>query len=158
VPSHALPQPALRTPALLALLVSLLASLLVGFGATPAEASTPGTAAVQEASRHNGKPYAYGATGPSRFDCSGFTLYVYSRFGKRLPHNSADQYTAPGVQHIAKTSKQPGDLIFIKSSSGRIYHVGVYAGNGKFWHSPKSGDHVRLAAIYSSNYVVGRFA
>jgi cell wall-associated NlpC family hydrolase len=160
VPTHAQPlhARALRTPALLALLISLLASLLVGATVSPAEATTPGSAAVQEASRHNGKPYAYGATGPSRFDCSGFTLYVYSRFGKRLPHNSADQYTAPGVQHIAKTSKQPGDLIFIKSSSGRIYHVGVYAGNGKFWHSPKAGDHVRLAAIYSSNYVVGRFS
>ena len=160
MPTHAQPlhARALRTPALLALLVSLLASLLVGATASPAEAATPGAAAVQEASRHNGKPYAYGATGPTRFDCSGFTLYVYSRFGKRLPHNSADQYNAAGVRHIAKTSKQPGDLIFIKNSSGRIYHVGVYAGNGKFWHSPKAGDHVRLAAIYSSNYVVGRFA
>ena len=163
MPTHALPQPvlrstALRTPALLALLLSVFASLLVGVSATPAQAATPGTAAVQEASRHNGKPYAYGATGPTRFDCSGFTLYVYSRFGKRLPHSSSAQYTAPGVQHIAKTSKQPGDLIFIKNSSGSIYHVGVYAGNGKFWHSPKAGDHVRLAAIYSSNYVVGRLS
>ena len=127
-------------------------------GTRRSPATTFGQRVVQEASRHQGKPYAYGAVGPSRFDCSGFTLYVFSRFGKRLPHNSADQYTAPGVQHIAKTSKQPGDLIFIKNSSGRIYHVGVYAGNGKFWHSPKAGDHVRLAAIYSSNYVVGRFA
>ena len=163
MPTHAQPLHAprtttLRTPALLALLLSLFASLLVSLTATPAEATTPGSAAVQEASRHNGQPYAYGATGPTRFDCSGFTLYVYSRFGKRLPHSSSAQYNAAGVQHIAKSSKQPGDLIFIKNSSGSIYHVGVYAGNGKFWHSPKSGDHVRLAAIYSSNYVVGRFA
>ena len=147
-----------RTTALLALLVSLFASLLVGAGTSPAQATTPGTAAVQEASRHNGQPYAYGATGPSRFDCSGFTLYVFSRFGRRLPHSSSAQYNAAGVRHIAKSSKQPGDLIFIRNSSGSIYHVGVYAGNGKFWHSPKSGDHVRLAAIYSSNYVVGRLS
>ena len=158
MPSHASPlhARALRLPALLALLVSLVTSVLVGATAPAAQAATPGTAAVTEASRHNGKPYAYGATGPDRFDCSGFTRYVFSRFGKSLPHSSSAQYTAPGVQHIAKTSKQPGDIIFLKSSSGSINHVGVYAGNGKMWDSPKSGDHVRLRALYSSNYVVGR--
>ncbi len=149
---------AFRSTALLSLLLSLFASVLVGASASPAQAATPGTAAVQEASRHQGQPYAYGATGPTRFDCSGFTLYVYSRFGRRLPHSSSAQYNATGVRHIAKTSKQPGDLIFIRNSSGSIYHVGVYAGNGRFWHSPKAGDHVRLAAIYSSNYVVGRLS
>ena len=50
----------------------------------------------------------------------------------------------------SRSDLQPGDLIFIRSSSGSIYHVGVYAGNGKFWHSPKSGDHVRLAVICDS--------
>jgi cell wall-associated NlpC family hydrolase len=146
-----------RAPALLLLLVSLFGSLLVST-ASPASAATPGTAAVQEASRHSGAPYAYGATGPSRFDCSGFTRYVFSRFGRNLPHSSSAQYTAAGVQHIAKASKRPGDILFFKSSSGSIGHVGIYAGNGKMWDAPKSGDHVRLRAIYSSNYVVGRVA
>ena len=136
--SHAQPLPArtsrttTRTTALLALLVSLFASLLVGVTSAPAQAASPGTAAVQEASRHSGQPYAYGATGPNRFDCSGFTLYVYSRFGRHLPHSAAAQYNAAGMRHIAKSSKQPGDLIFIRDSGGQIYHVGVYAGNGKF--------------------------
>ena len=134
-------------------LSALLGSLLMSTTST-AEATTPGAAAVQEASHHNGQPYAYGAAGPTRFDCSGFTLYVFSRFGKRLPHSSSQQYGV--VQHIAKTSKQVGDLLFFKSSSGSITHVGIYAGNGKMWDAPKSGDHVRLRAIYSSNYVVGR--
>ena len=156
--AQSLHAPVHRIPALLALLTALVASLLVGATAAPAQAATPGTAAVQEASHHQGQPYAYGATGPTRFDCSGFTLYVFSRFGRHLPHSSSAQYNATGVRHIAKSSKQPGDLIFIRNSSGSIYHVGVYAGNGKFWHAPKSGDHVRLAAIYSSNYVVGRLS
>jgi cell wall-associated NlpC family hydrolase len=147
----------LRAPALLALLVSLLGTLLVGT-ATPAHAAFSGTAVVQEASRHSGAPYARGASGPSRFDCSGFTRYVFSRFGKSLPHSSSAQYTAPGVRHVAASSKQPGDLLFFKSSSGSIGHVGIYAGNGKMWDEPKSGDHVRLRAIYSSNYVVGRLS
>jgi cell wall-associated NlpC family hydrolase len=142
-----------RIPALLLLLTALFGSLLVG-GASSADAATPGASYVREASHHNGAPYAYGATGPSRFDCSGFTLYVFSRFGKRLPHSSSAQYNA--VRHIAKSSKQVGDLLFFRSSSGSIGHVGIYAGNGKMWDAPKSGDHVRLRAIYSSNYSVGR--
>ncbi len=141
-----------RLAALLLLLTALFASLITSSRA--ADATTPGAAAVQEASRHNGQPYVYGATGPTRFDCSGFTRYVYSRFGKTLPHNSAAQYGA--VQHIAKSSKQVGDLIFIRNSSGTIGHVGIYAGNGTMWDSPKAGDHVRRRAIYSTNYVVGR--
>jgi cell wall-associated NlpC family hydrolase len=154
VPTHVPALPARRIPALLVLLTALLASLLVTGGTSAADATTPGASYVQEASRHNGKPYAYGATGPTKFDCSGFTLYVFSRFGKRLPHSSSAQYDA--VQHIANSSKQVGDLIFFKSSSGSINHVSIYAGNGKMWDAPKSGDHVRLRAMYSSNYVVGR--
>jgi len=142
-----------RTASLLLLLTALFGSLLVSTAGS-ADAATTGAAIVQEASHHRGQAYQYGASGPTRFDCSGFTLYVFSRFGKRLPHSSSAQYSA--VRHIAKSSKQPGDLIFFRSSSGSIYHVGIYAGNGKMWHSPKSGDVVRLAALYSSNYVVGR--
>ena len=130
-----------RIPALLALLTALFGSLLVTTG-SPADATTTGAAAVHEASRHNGQPYVYGAAGPSRFDCSGFTMYVYSRFGKRLPHNSSAQYSA--VQHIAKSSKQVGDLIFIRSSSGSIGHVGLYAGSGRMWDAPRSGENVKL--------------
>jgi len=55
-----------------------------------------------------------------------FTLYVFSRFGKRLPHSSARQYDAAGVRHVAR------------------------------WVAPKSGDRVKLRTFYSSNYVVGR--
>jgi cell wall-associated NlpC family hydrolase len=142
-----------RIPALLVLLIALFGSLLVATG-TPADATTPGSAYVQEASRHHGQPYHYGSVGPTRFDCSGFTLYVFSRFGKRLPHSSSAQYSA--VRHIAKSSKQVGDLIFFRDSSGYIGHVGIYAGSGKMWDAPRTGDVVRLRALYSTNYVVGR--
>ncbi|MBK5308131.1 MAG: C40 family peptidase [Frankiaceae bacterium] len=154
--AHALsarPETPRRIPALLLLLTALFGSLLVSTS-SPAEATTPGSAYVQEAARHNGKPYAAGAVGPYRFDCSGFTLYVFSRFGKRLPHSSSAQYSA--VEHIATSAKQVGDLIFFRTSSGSIGHVGIYAGNGRMWDSPKAGDHVRLRAMYSTNYVVGR--
>jgi cell wall-associated NlpC family hydrolase len=151
--AHRTTVPLRRLPALLLLLSALLGSLLTTAAGT-AEATTPGTAAVQEAGRHHGQPYVYGAAGPTRFDCSGFTLYVYGRLGKRLPHNTSAQYSA--VRHIAKSSKQVGDLIFIRSSNGSLGHVGIYAGNGTMWDAPKPGDVVRHRAIYSSNYVVGR--
>ena len=142
-----------KTPALLLLLIALFGSLLVSTAGS-ADATTPGSAYIQEASRHNGQPYVYGAMGPTRFDCSGFTKYVFGRFGKSLPHSSSAQYGA--VRHIAKTSKQVGDLLFFRNSSGSIGHVGIYAGGSYMWDAPRSGDHVRKRAIYSSNYVVGR--
>ncbi|HUR50554.1 MAG TPA: NlpC/P60 family protein [Mycobacteriales bacterium] len=124
--------------------------------AAPASALTLGQRAVQEASRHQGQPYVYGAAGPTRFDCSGFTMYVWGRLGKRLPHNSAQQYSSSAVRHISKTSKALGDLVFMKNSYGRITHVGIYAGSNRWWVAPKSGDHVKLQTLYSSNYVVAR--
>ena len=160
MPTHvfALPSPdpttaTRRIPALLVLLTALFGSLLVST-ASPADATTPGSAYIQEAARHNGQPYVYGAMGPTRFDCSGFTKYVFSRFGKSLPHSSSAQYGY--VHHIAKSYKQVGDILFFRNSSGTINHVGIYAGGSYMWDAPKSGDHVRKRAIYSSNYSVGR--
>ncbi len=147
----------LRRKRLIAALLSTAALTSTGVvTAAPAEATTFGQRVVQEAARHQGKPYVYGAVGPTRFDCSGFTLYVFSRFGKRLPHNSAQQYTAPGVHHVARANRALGDLIFMKSSTGRITHVGIYAGSNRWWVAPKSGDRVKLQTLYSSNYVVAR--
>jgi cell wall-associated NlpC family hydrolase len=116
---------------------------------------TFGTNVVNEASRHAGKPYQWGAVGPDRFDCSGFTMYVFSRFGKSLPHNSGMQYNS--VRHIAKADKKVGDLIFTYNSNG-IHHVAIYAGNGYIWHSPHSGAVVNKSQMWSSSYYVGRVA
>jgi cell wall-associated NlpC family hydrolase len=137
----------------------LLASAVTSGGlatAAPASAATVGARAVQEASRHQGQPYVYGAAGPTKFDCSGFTMYVWSRLGKRLPHNSSEQYTSSAVRHISQSSKAVGDLVFMKNSSGRITHVGIYAGSNTWWVAPKTGDHVKRQTLYSSNYVVAR--
>jgi cell wall-associated NlpC family hydrolase len=122
--------------------------------AVPAEAATYQSRVVAEAAHHRGAPYAYGASGPRRFDCSGYTRYVYSRFGKNLPHNSAAQYGR--TRHIPRNKMAVGDLLFFRNSSGRIGHVAIYAGHGRMWHAPHSGTVVKLVAIYSNNYVVGR--
>jgi cell wall-associated NlpC family hydrolase len=115
--------------------------------------ATLGTKAVSEASRHYGKPYQYGAVGPDRFDCSGFTRYVYGRLGKSLPHNSGQQ--AGVTRRVDPSQKQVGDLIFTWTS-GRISHVAIYAGNGQMWAATKTGDIVRKQSIYSRSITVGR--
>ena len=143
------------------LLAAVLLSSAVASGgvltASPAAAAaTVGQQAVREASRHEGQPYVYGAAGPTKFDCSGYTMYVFARMGKRLPHNASAQYSSRAVRHISQGSKAVGDLVFMTNSSGRITHVGIYAGRDRWWVAPKSGDKVKLQSLYSSNYVVAR--
>lgn len=113
-----------------------------------------GARVIAKARTHYGKPYKWGATGPSRFDCSGFTGYVFRQVGKNLPRTSRQQYAAS--RKVAPSAKRVGDLIFKYDGSGRIYHVGIYAGNGRMWAATSSGDIVRMQAV-SGRYKVGRF-
>ena len=117
-------------------------------------ATTLGQKAVQIASEQAGKPYRYGSTGPNSFDCSGFTTYIYkTRLGRNIPRTSAQQ--AAALPRVSQSAKRPGDLLFFRSG-GRVSHVGVYAGGGKMWAAPTTGDRVKLQSIYSSSYSVGR--
>jgi cell wall-associated NlpC family hydrolase len=115
--------------------------------------TTLGQRAVAEAERHKGQAYQYGAAGPTRFDCSGFTRYVYSRLGRSLPHNAAAQHDA--TKRVANSAKRPGDLIFT-SRGGQITHVGLYAGGSSMWSPVQTGDHVRLQSFSGRTYSVGR--
>lgn len=114
---------------------------------------TRGQRVVDAASEHYLKPYQWGGEGPLTFDCSGLTKYVYNEFGVDLPHNSAAQYRV--VDHVAKSDKRLGDLIFIYDEGG-IFHVGIYAGGDQMWAATKTGDVVRKQEIWTDSYVVGR--
>ncbi|GAA2466734.1 C40 family peptidase [Winogradskya humida] len=119
-------------------------------------AVSKGAKILAEAKKHKGALYKYGATGPSRFDCSGFTKYVYKKaVGKSLPHkaNSQQKYG----KAVSKSNKQVGDLIVFRSGSYG-YHAGIYAGGGYIYDSPHSGARVGKHKIWSSNYVVRRLA
>ncbi len=109
---------------------------------------------LQEAARLKGVPYRYGGTTPSGFDCSGYTGYVYRRAGKLLPRTSRQQYAA--TTHISRAAAKPGDLIFFKSSTGSVYHVGIYAGGNMLWHSSRPGVPVNRSTIWSSRVAFGR--
>lgn len=98
-----------------------------------------------------GTPYVWGGASPADggFDCSGFTQYVYGKAGVTLNRISADQATQ-GVS-VPRTDLQPGDLVFFSlNNDGRISHVGIYIGDGKMIHSPKTGDVVKTTDITTS--------
>ena len=75
--------------------------------------------------RFRGTPYRYGAMSPRGFDCSGFTSYVFKRFGIELDRSSRGQIF-DGVR-IKQKDLQPGDLVFFQGRSGRggVGHVGI---------------------------------
>jgi cell wall-associated NlpC family hydrolase len=105
-------------------------------------------AAVAEAYNKLGSPYEWAAAGPSRFDCSGLTMWAWARGGVSLPHSSQAQYDV--LQHVAQSDVQPGDLVFFGSP---IHHVGIYIGGGQMISAPHTGDVVKIQDAFRSDYV-----
>ena len=91
-----------------------------------------------------GDPYAWGAAGPSSFDCSGLTMYSWAAAGVSLPHSSSAQYGV--VRHVAISDLQPGDLVFYYSP---ISHVGIYIGGGRIIDAPYPGLSVHITGLHS---------
>jgi len=100
-----------------------------------------------------GVPYRYGGTTPRGFDCSGFTSYVFRRAGVSLPHTATGQMYKS--RRISRSAARKGDLVFFRSGS-RAYHVGIYAGKNRVLHSPRPGQRVHTARIWSRNVTFGR--
>ncbi|MEU9148489.1 C40 family peptidase [Streptomyces sp. NPDC048349] len=145
------PSPRTLTSSLLTLLLAV--STLAG-STTSADAAVPyGVKAMAVAASKRGAPYAYGATGPKRFDCSGLTLYAFRKAGRRLPRTADQQYEQ--TRHIPPVQRAPGDLVFFPRGS-TMGHVGIYAGRDKIWHAPRPGGRVRLEQIWSGNVRYGR--
>jgi cell wall-associated NlpC family hydrolase len=112
-----------------------------------------GSAVVAMAAKNVGKPYVYGAAGPNSFDCSGFTEYVYKKFGKSLPHSATGQ--AKYGSAVSKTAKKPGDLILF-GSGGYYSHAAIYAGGNTMWDAATTGTPVGKHTIWSNTYIVRR--
>lgn len=87
-----------------------------------APATATGAAIVAEARKYIGTPYRAGGGSPGGFDCSGFTAYVFSKFGVSLPRSSGAQRGAGRI--ISAAEARPGDLVWWPG------HVGIYTGNG----------------------------
>lgn len=143
--------------------IALIASLAVlsTILAGPASAHSPNDA--REARDHirararsvTGTPYRYGGSSPRGFDCSGFTRWTFDGHGAGLPRTSMEQFNLGKRDSHKRIWKRKnlkvGDLVFHKTTSARVGHVGIYIGKGKFISSTSSGG-VRVRSIWDPYY------
>ena len=108
-------------------------------------ATDRGDAAAALAAKMVGKPYKYGGSSPSGFDCSGLVSYSFKQAGVALPHNTAQQRTTSRLIKVAELRR--GDLLFFDQEGKKHGHVGIYLGEGRFVHAPSSGKSVRADAL-----------
>ncbi|MEZ5117440.1 MAG: NlpC/P60 family protein [Candidatus Nanopelagicales bacterium] len=148
--------------------------------ATAAPASPYAVAVLADARRWLGVPYSAGGgstSGPTRgfcdagwddgrlggaclaqvtvgFDCSGLMLRIFAAAGYALPRVSRQQFFAGDRVPMAYAA--PGDMLFWAydlSNPATIHHVALYLGHGLMLHSPHTGDHVRVAPVYTDGLV-----
>ncbi len=126
-------------------------------GTTNFPVNIPGTGIAMDALRmaltQQGKPYVWGATGPSTFDCSGLVQWAYRQIGVGLPRVSRQQ--AQVGTPVAPQDARPGDLMFFNNP---VSHVGIYVGNGQFLEAPQSGDVVKVSNVRSNLSGIRRIA
>ena len=113
---------------------------LLGPGDAPA--SGRAAAAVAAARSALGRPYVWGANGPSGFDCSGLTQWAYAQAGVALPRTSQAQRYAG--RQVPLSEARPGDLVLYRSDAS---HVAMYTGNGQVIHAPYPGAPVRYDPV-----------
>lgn len=125
-------------------------------GTTKSSASTSGSglsAAISAARSKSGAPYAYGATGPSSFDCSGLTQWAFKQAGMSLPRTSFAQY-ALGTS-VSRSNVQPGDLVFFSTAGAGASHVGIATSSSTVISATSSGvmEHSFTSGYWSQHYV-----
>ncbi|PTX58909.1 LysM domain-containing protein [Melghirimyces profundicolus] len=112
-------------------------------------------AIINDAKAKLNASYRYGATGPSSFDCSGFTQYVFSQNGYNLPRSSSAQATV-GVS-VTRGDLRAGDLLFFRTGGGGISHVSIYMGDGQIIHATNPEQDITINHL-SEAYWSERFS
>ena len=101
-----------------------------------------------------GKPYVWGAEGPSSFDCSGYTQYVFKKsVGISLPRVSREQ--AKFGKYVSRNNLQKGDLIALDmegANNGQVNHIGIYMGDGKIIHASATKKKVLISNMTDYYY------
>ena len=97
-----------------------------------------------------GVPYRRGGTSEETgFDCSGFVRHMYeTSFGRLLPRRANEQ--AKATETIDREDLKPGDLVFFNTMKKAFSHVGIYMGDGKFIHAPRTGKSIRVDDMRSA--------
>ena len=142
----AIPSCACRRFRMSCLLVGLL--WLGGCATPPAPPPDPQAAArqriIRTAERLVGTPYVLGGESPGGVDCSGLVQYAYRQAGIRVPRTTVEQFRAGRLQRRVL----PGDLLFFRTdASGRVSHVGIYAGSGRMIHASSGSGQVRKVSL-----------
>jgi cell wall-associated NlpC family hydrolase len=112
-------------------------------GSYDGPASGQAAAAVEFAYAQLGKPYVYGGSGPSSFDCSGLTMESWAAAGVSLPRTAADQQAA--LPAVSIGDLEPGDLVFYGDPA---YHTAIYIGGGQIIQAPHTGTVVQISSLY----------
>ena len=104
-----------------------------------------------------GVPYRRGGNSEAGFDCSGFTRHIFElSLGLMLPRRADEQASARSLVRVDSSDLRPGDLVFFNTMKHAFSHVGIYIGEGRFIHSPRSGSEVRIedmrVAYWSHRY------
>lgn len=106
--------------------------------------------------RQLGTPYRYGGTSPKGFDCSGLVVYAYGQAGVDLPRTTRGLWKT--LRPVRKKELRTGDLLFF-NIDGKVSHVGMYLGSGRFVHAPATGSQVSVANLedrfYQRAFVAG---
>jgi hypothetical protein len=155
----------LRSVCCFLLSAALAVTSACAFKNEPEEAYAPKAASsvaeqdvVAAARKGLGTPYRFGGTSPQTgFDCSGLVLWSYEQVGIRLPRSAREQIRF-GMPVQGKEDLKPGDIVVFKGIRSRTgWHSGIYAGNGKFIHSPSNGKVVTESGM-DEDYFARRFA
>lgn len=135
----------------------LLVTIIMPVLATPtqidaASKSSKSTKVVSFAKKQLGKKYVWGKSGPSTFDCSGFTYYVIKKTtGKSISRTSITQ--SKQGKYVSRKKLKKGDLVFFATTGkGRVSHVGIYIGNKKFIHASSTKGKVVISSMASGHY------
>lgn len=156
-----IPQPEIRLPG--AGSPAAGSATLPAPGTTPAtdipatemvEDVTVGLRVADFAQKFQGIPYVYGGNTIFGLDCSGFTRVAYYLAGVSIPRVAQDQFNHG--REIAREELKPGDLVFFGTGPDNVGHVGMYIGDSKFVHAPRTGLSITTTSL-DETYYAGRY-
>ncbi len=124
------------------------------FSAPVEEDVTVGRRVAEFARKFEGIPYVYGGNTIFGLDCSGFTKVAYFLAGVSIPRVAQDQFSYG--REVPREQLQPGDLVFFGTGPDNVGHVGMYIGDNRFVHAPRTGLSIMTTSLEES-YYAGRY-